>query len=275
MQVKPHVYGVHIESGGDFHPGGSNNYFVGKPDQEMVLVDTGDHHRNWTKAILDYHKELGQPKISAILITHGHGDHTGGIDRIHEATGAPVRCHPKLVERLGKVIGKESVISLRSKEVIRTGGDASLVALFTPGHEIDHVCYYLRQDRVLFTGDTVLGASSTTVHDLSSYMKSLQLLMRYKHDTICPAHGPVVLPPQGAKLVQRYIDHRNQRENQVLEAVGKGIKDVSDIVRAIYPRNLKKGLRNAAERNVDRHLRKLIKDGRVTESPAQFSIKTN
>ena len=192
MQISEHVYVMHIDDGGVAHPGGSNNYFVGDPDEEMTIIDTGEHDREWTGMILDYYEELGRPKINSILITHGHQDHVGGADRVHDATGAPVRCHPKLAERLEKMVGKGTVSPLKSREVIRTGGGATLRALFTPGHEIDHVCYYLKEDRIMFTGDSVLGASSSTVRDLSSYMKSLRLLTRFPHDTVGPAHGPVV-----------------------------------------------------------------------------------
>ena len=111
MQITPHVYNMHIDDGAVSHPGGSNNYFVGDPSDEMVLIDTGDHWREWTQAILDYYMELGQPKIKAILITHGHGDHIGGLDRVHEATGATVRCHPKLVDRLRKVLGDDDAVA--------------------------------------------------------------------------------------------------------------------------------------------------------------------
>lgn len=273
MQVAPHVYSAHIDDGGVSHPGGSNNYFVGNPAEEMVLIDAGDYQKAWIQGILDYYQDLGRPRIGAIFITHGHMDHYGGLDRIYEAMQAPVRCHPKLVERLAKIVGKEAVVPLRSRELIRTGGGATLRALFTPGHEVDHVCYYLRQDQVLFTGDTILGGSSSTVGDLASYMKSLQLLTHYKHHIICPAHGPVVLPPRGGRLVQWYINHRNERERQVLAILEKGVTDPKEMVRAIYPRNLKKGLRQAAERNVRTHLGKLVKEKRVEESAPHYSLK--
>ena len=272
MKISEHVYVMHIDDGGIAHPGGSNNYFVGDPDEEMTLIDTGEHHREWTGMILDYYEELGRPKMNGILITHGHQDHVGGADRVYDAMQAPVRCHPKLVEQLEKMVGEGTVQPLKSREVIRTGGGATLLALFTPGHEVDHVCYYLKEDEIMFTGDTVLGASSSTVRDLSSYMKSLDLLTTFAHDTVCPAHGPVVPPPRGKRLVQSYIDHRTEREQQVLDALSEGIAEVPDIVRHIYPRNLKRGLRRSAERNVTTHLDKLAKEGRVQVTAMQYHL---
>ena len=272
MQVAPHVYNMHIDDGAVSHPGGSNNYFVGDPADEMVLIDTGDHWREWTQAIIDYHAELGRPRMRGILITHGHVDHIGGLDRIYDAMNAPVRCHPKLAGRLRKVLGRdEAVVSLKSREVVHVGV-VRLRALFTPGHEVDHVCYHLARDGVMFTGDTVLGASSTSVGDLSAYMKSLELLMQFRHGTVCPAHGPVVPPPKGENLVRRQRDHRAQREQQVLAALKSGHTTTESIAAAIYPRNLKRGLRRSAERNVRTHLEKLRADGVVDETPASFRL---
>ena len=273
MQVAAHVYAMHIDDGATAHPGGSNNYFVGDPSEEMVLIDTGEHQRRWTEAILDFYHGLGEPKIGAVLITHGHGDHVGGLDRVLDAVRAPVRCHPKLVQRLRAILGDgETVVPLRSRERITTGGGVTLQALFTPGHEIDHVCFYARRERVMFTGDNVLGASSTSVGDLAAYMRSLELLTRFKHDTVCPAHGPVVPPPRGRSLVRWQMEHRLERERQVVAALGKGLRSVEAIAWDIYPKNLKKGLRRTAERNVATHLEKLVSEGKVAETVASFSV---
>ncbi|GIX46398.1 MAG: MBL fold metallo-hydrolase [Candidatus Tectimicrobiota bacterium] len=272
MQVAPHVYVMHIDDGGVMHPGGSNNYFVGDPHTDMVLIDAGDQHRAWTRSILEYYARLGRPHISAILITHGHQDHIGGLDRLYDALQAPVRCHPKLVKRLEAMLGPGVVQPLASREVIRTGGGATLRALFTPGHEVDHVSFYLKEDRVLFTGDCILGASSSTVRDLASYMRSLHLLRRFPHDTVCPGHGPVVPPPRGPKLVQWYIKHREEREQQILAALARGVGDVRALARAIYPRNLPRGLRQAAESNVATHLEKLVREGKVVATPARYAL---
>ena len=143
----------------------------------------------------------------------------------------------------------------------------------TPGHEIDHVSYYLGEERILFTGDCILGASSTTVRDLASYMRSLELLTSYPHETICPGHGPVVPPPRGAEWVRWYIDHRQQREQQVIAALGKGLGTVEAITREVYPSDLPAGLRRGAEQNVATHLEKLAQEGRIEEMPAQYRLR--
>ena len=203
-------------------PVGATTTSSGDPGEEMILIDAGQHDREWTQQILDYYEGLGRPKITSIAVTHGHADHYGGLDRLFDVMQAPIRCHPKLSKTLWTLVPKESVVPVRSREVLRTGGGATLRCLFTPGHSVDHVCYYFAQERVLFTGDTILGSSSSTMGDLFSYMKSLQLLTRFRHEVICPAHGAVVPRPRGRRLVQWYMDHRNQREQQVLSALQRG-----------------------------------------------------
>ncbi len=274
MQVTPHVYACHVEDGAVGHPGGSTNYFVGDPSEEMILIETGQHDRSWTQQILDFYDGLGKPKITCIAITHGHADHYGGVDKVFDVMQAPVRCHPKLVKTLETLVPKDQIVPIRSREVLRTGGGAALRAIFTPGHSVDHVCFHYSAERVLFTGDTVLGSSSATVSDLHAYMKSLQLLTKFRHDVICPSHGAVVPAPRGRRLVQWYINHRNQREEEVLSSLEKGISKVDEMVKDIYPKNLKKGLRQGAARNVQTHLDKLMKEGRVEQVEPSYKLKS-
>jgi endoribonuclease LACTB2 len=275
VQITEHVYSTHIREDqntfGAMHPGGTQIYFVGDPQDHMVMIDSGEPYRSWTRQILDYYEELGRPRISAILITHGHGDHIGGLDRLQEVMGCPVRCHPKLAPVLAQRLGEDCVIKLRSRELISAGGGANLRALFTPGHEDDHVCYYLRPDQVLFSGDNILGNSSSSVRNLKQYLASLELMARQRPAIICPGHGQVI--HNGAARIQWYIKHRQEREAQVLAALQGQARTVDEAVSAIYPRNLRKNLREAAARNIRTHLVKLKEEGRITENAATYRIK--
>ncbi|MCL0102052.1 MBL fold metallo-hydrolase [Dehalococcoidia bacterium] len=267
--IAPNVHRLHINDTHAFHPGGTNIYFVGDPTDEMVLIDTGEQDRQWISQILEAYEGLGRPKVSGILISHGHQDHIGGLDRIHDVISAPVLCHPKLVKTLAPFLGKESVQPLRSRQRIAIGKTVMLESQYTPGHAEDHVCFFLRRQKIAFTGDTILGSSTSVVQDLFSYMKSLHTVQKFRPKIICPAHGKIV--NDAPKWVAGYIEHRNMREQQVLAAVHQGITEVDDMVAAIYPKNLKKALRGAAAGNVRQHLSKLRKDGVVKEQATQYA----
>lgn len=271
-KIGAHTYRLHINDTAVFHPGGTNIYFVGDPKDEMALIDTGEQDREWLRLILEAYRDLGVPRITAILISHGHADHIGGLDRIRDVINAPVRCHPKLVEKLTPFLGKEAVGALTNHERIATGGGVVLEARFTPGHADDHVCFFLHAERIAFTGDTILGSSTSVVSDLQSYMKSLHLVQKFNPSVICPAHGKIVT--EAPQWVEGYIKHRNMREHQIVSAIKRGLGDVDDIVKAIYPKNLKKELRRAAAGNVRQHLSKLMKEGRVKELPSRYALKT-
>ena len=276
MQIAEHIYSTHIQEDqstfGAMHPGGTQIYFVGDPKDHMVMVDTGEPYRSWTQQILDYHAELGKPRISSILITHGHGDHIGGLDRLQQAMDCPVRCHPKLEPLLSQRLDSGCVRKLRSRETITTGGGISLRVLFTPGHEDDHVAYYLAEGRVLFSGDTILGNSSSSVRNLKQYMASLELMARQRPNVICPGHGQII--QNATQRVQWYIEHRQQREEQVVGALQAGATMVDEVVKWVYPRNLRRNLRDAAARNVRTHLVKLIEDKRVVEKSTSYVMNT-
>lgn len=354
MRIGEHIYSVHIhEDPGGFgamHPGGTQLYFVGHPDDHLVLVDAGEPYRSWGRQILDYYAELGRPRVSAIVVTHGHGDHTGGLDRLQDEFGCPVRCHPKLEPRLTHQLGSGAVEPLRPREVVPAGGGSGLRALFTPGHADDHAAYHLAADGTLFTGDTILGNSTTSIRSLKEYMESLEALARLQPARLCPGHGDTIggsaassssdaagiaddgsgadtgsdggggsdgaaiidggggiassgnasgdgvsssgavsssgtaaaggggrMPGRGGAgaataRIAWYLDHRRRREQQILEAMEAGAATVDHLMRAVYPRNLRRNLRAAAARNIETHLQKLVEDGRITQQPAAYAL---
>jgi glyoxylase-like metal-dependent hydrolase (beta-lactamase superfamily II) len=134
--------------------------------------------------------------------------------------------------------------------------------LATPGHSVDSLCYYLEDEGVLFTGDTLLGSSTTTVWDLGLYRKSLQRLLELPNlKVICPGHGKIVNDPR--ERLQMYVNHRNMREQQILKALEGGAQLSSwEIMLQLYP-DIDKRLRRAADNNVRSHLKQLQDEGRV------------
>ena len=273
MQITPHIHSVHIQENPDtfgaMHPGGTQIYFAGDPAQEMALIDSGEPYRSWTQQILAGHAQLGRPKIAAILITHGHNDHTGGLDRLQEAFDCPVHCHPQLEPRLTHRLGPGIVTPLTHQQTIPIA-NITIRAYHTPGHEDDHIAYHLPQDNALFSGDTILGDSSTSVRNLTQYMESLQTIAQINPAILCPGHGQTI--PNAPARIAWYIRHRQERETQILTALAKGPADLDQLTDAVYPRDLPPNLRQAAARNIQTHLQKLTQEQRATKTPATYTL---
>jgi glyoxylase-like metal-dependent hydrolase (beta-lactamase superfamily II) len=156
----------------------------------------------------------------------------------------------------------------------RVSGDGwTLTAVATPGHTSNHLCFALEESGALFTGDHVMGWSTSVVSppdgDMTAYMKSLQKLHEREDRVYYPAHGPAVTKPR--QLVRGMIGHRRQRENQILRQLEAGLGRIPDMVPQMY-RGVDQRLWPAAERSVLAHLIDLEQRGRVARSDDRWTI---
>ncbi len=238
---------------------GTNTYLVGKKDP--ILIDTGAGVPEYVPLLHDYLAKRGWKRPARILLTHRHRDHMGGVPQLREQfSGISVW---KLIFRDRELPGPME--SLRDGETV-SGDGVTLIPIHTPGHASDHLCYYLPEEKALFTGDLILGGSTTVIPpddgDLGDYMASLRKLQSLGVKRIYPAHGPVI--EDGPAKIQEYIDHRLMRERQILEALGGGLRTIPEMVARIYV-DVSPALHGAAAMSVQSHLVKLEKEGRVRE----------
>jgi ribonuclease/clavin/mitogillin len=238
---------------------GTNTYLVGR--REPMLIDTGAGIAEYPALLDDYLKKQGWRQPSRVLLTHRHVDHLGGVPQLRER-------FPGL--RVSKMRHRdpglpEPIEDLRDGQVVQ-GDGITLVPVHTPGHASDHLCYYLVEEKALFTGDVVLGGSTTVIPpedgDLADYMSSLGRLQGLDVRRIYPAHGPVI--EDGPGRIAEYIEHRRLRERQILEALGEGQATIPALVSRIYA-EVTPALHRVAAMSVESHLRKLMREGRVQE----------
>ncbi len=244
---------------GSFTGPGTNTYLVGT-GSNRILIDTGDGRTEYL-AVLDRALEQAECGIQEIILTHGHGDHLGGVKNIHKRYGrCPVSKMPWPEIDGGYPF---QITPLQDACIIETQG-ARLHGIHTPGHAPDHLCFMLEQEQTLFTGDNVLGVGTTVIPtdtgDLAQYMTSLTRLLERKPVAIYPAHGPFI--EDGVGKLEEYIAHRWRREEQILAALAEGVHQIDAMVKIIYAA-YPSFLYAAAGQSVCSHLLKLEREARV------------
>jgi len=235
---------------------GTNTYLVGT-SRRPLLLDTGQGLPQYLPLLERGLRETrGGDRLQEIVLTHGHPDHAGGVDSIQERFG-PLRVSKKPWPELD---GSLPITVIEDGGEIEADG-ATLRALWTPGHARDHLCFYLVEEKALFTGDVVLGAGTTVIPrdgDLADYLNSLRRILELDLSVIYPAHGPAIHDPY--TKVQSYLAHRALREEQILNGLRAGLRRIPDLVRHIYT-DVPEFLHAAAALSVEAHLHKLERDG--------------
>ena len=239
---------------------GTNTYLVGA--REPILIDTGIGVPDYVPLLERYMAQRGWRQPARVILTHRHKDHLGGVKDLRaKFPGLPVGKRLHRDEDL-----PEGITDIQDGEVIE-GDGVTLVAIYTPGHASDHLCYYMPEEKALFTGDVVLSGSTSVIPaadgDLLDYMSSLRRLQTFDVRRIYSAHGPVI--EDGPGRIAEYIEHRMLRERQILETLGDGVDTIPALVKRIY-KDVPDKLHMMAGQSVESHLKKLAREGRVTES---------
>ncbi|KAL8872459.1 MAG: hypothetical protein Q9174_001915 [Haloplaca sp. 1 TL-2023] len=186
---------------------GTNTYLVGT-GSSRILVDTGEGAPQWARNVTGY-LEDHDVSISHVLLTHWHKDHTGGI--------ADLLAHDSKI-KIHKHMPDPGQLDIANGQLFQTQG-ATLRAVFTPGHSVDHMCFLLEEENVLLTGDNVLGHGYSVAEDLEAYTSSLRLMASLKCAIGYPGHGEVILNlPQ---TIARYLGQRVTREKQIYAVLSR------------------------------------------------------
>jgi glyoxylase-like metal-dependent hydrolase (beta-lactamase superfamily II) len=244
---------------------GTQTYLVGT--DEVAVIDPGPDAPDHLARIVG---EVGDGRIVAILCTHTHRDHSPASRPLQGMTGAPiVGCAP--IVPAGRDAGRDTSFDLDYRpDRVMADGDVlrgegwSLQAIATPGHTSNHLCFALPEARALFSGDHVMGWSTSVVippdGDMGDYMASLDRLIGRPEQVYYPGHGEPVERPQ--RYVAALAGHRRQREGQIVRRLQGGPAQVTEMVDEMYA-GLDTKLRGAARHSVLAHLLDLEERGRV------------
>jgi glyoxylase-like metal-dependent hydrolase (beta-lactamase superfamily II) len=240
---------------------GTNTYLLG--GSSLICIDPGPDDDQHLDAILAAAAKRGG-RISAIALTHSHPDHRPLALRLARQTDATVHCFDPSA-------GDEHAQRLSDRDVLKQGS-IELVAVHTPGHTRDHLCFFERDERTLYTGDHILNGTTSVVHpgegDMSDYMESLRRVRELQPLTILPGHGERV--GDAAALIDEYIAHRLEREAQVIAAAqGRQAAFVPmDLVPTLYS-GYPVEVYPLAAWTVQAHLAKLVRDGLIDRVSAE------
>lgn len=248
---------------------GTQTYVVGAADgPDCAVIDPGPDEAAHVDAII---AAIAGRNVTAIMCTHTHRDHSPAAAPLAERTGAPIiGCAPLMLQVAGPRSDEAFDPTYAPHRVLADGESVAgtgwtLTAVATPGHTSNHLCFALEESGALFTGDHVMGWSTSVVippdGDMGDYMASLEKLMARDDRVYHSAHGAAIEKPR--QLVRGMIGHRRQRENQILRLLGESARPVSDFIPDMY-KGLDPRLVGAAEMSVTAHLIDLEKRGVVS-----------
>lgn len=237
---------------------GTNTYLVG--NEEVAVIDPGPDDPGHIDAISHAVQDNGSGRGRArwVLLTHTHSDHAPGAPRLARQTGAQILAF----SAADPAVTPDR--TLADGEVLQ-GKEFTLEAIHTPGHASNHLCFFLKEEKALFSGDLIMSGSTVVIAppdgDMAAYLRSLERLKQWDSVRIYSGHGEVIDAP--AAIIEEYIQHRLMRERQVLDALREGPRRIADLVPRIYA-DVPQVLHRLAALSIYAHLLKLRAEGRVS-----------
>ncbi len=264
MEILPGIHRIAVGRSNidGLHP--PNAYLV--MGRRFAIIDTGYNRPDDIDTRAAYLNGLGEPEVEAIVITHRHIDHVGGASALHRKTKAPILAHADEKKYIDEQLESLSVHrTVADGDTLDLGG-ATLEFIHTPGHTLGSICVLVKETGVLFTGDNIMGFGTSVINpnegDMALFIESMRKLKRYGLKTILPGHGNPVADPQGK--IQELIDHRLERERQMLSYLEAGKRTVDDFLKEFYIKpGISAGLHDMARDQIRSHLIKLEREGKI------------
>lgn len=267
-RLSPLVARVTAQNPGPFTYTGTGVFIIGK--DEVCIIDPGPLLAEHQEAI---DRALDGKTLTHVFVTHHHVDHSPLAKPLAQKHGCKVYgfgLQPRPPEggevrmEAGDDLSFKPDIEIRSGDVVH-GKGWTIEAIHTPGHTSNHMCYALREENTLFSGDHIMGWSTSVVSppdgNMGDYMRALLDIQSREFSLIRPTHGPVIADV--GPFVSAYIDHRLAREQQIIDALGSKPSQVMEIVETLYT-HVDKRLYPAAALSVLSHLIYLHEKGQVT-----------
>lgn len=266
-QLSPLIRRVIANNPSPFTFTGTGTYIIGSGN--VAVIDPGPLLDAHVDAILD---ALGpDEQVSHIVVTHTHLDHSPASKPLQERTKAPIYSFapprvdafdgPRLEEDADDNFAPDHIVA--HGDLIK-GDNWTLECVFTPGHMANHMCYALVEEKALFTGDHVMGWSTSVIAppdgNMNDYMQSLDLLLSRDDNIYWPTHGTSIDDPKA--FVRAYIEHRRGREAQIIARLKAGDSDIRQMVETIYA-DVDKRLHPAAALSVFAHIQDLLTRGEI------------
>ena len=263
-QITPLVRRITAGNPGMFTGPGTNTYLIG--DEEVTVIDPGPALHEHIEVIIQ-----ASANIKQILLTHTHPDHSPGTRLLQDNIGVPVFA-------LITESSKDQDITFTPERILIDGEIIaneyySIEVIHTPGHASNHLCYLLKDEKLLFTGDHIMDGSTVVIAppdgSMQDYIDSLAKLKEYDLNKIAPGHGELIDEPYA--VVDWIIKHRFERESKVIDVLKQhNSGDLNTLVKDIYA-DVDSMLHPVAKWSLESHLVKLMDEGVVTRKNDKFS----